>query len=48
MSFAALLSQEQVERIHDASLELLEDVGLKVRYERARERFKKNGCLVRG
>ncbi|MBK8780462.1 MAG: trimethylamine methyltransferase family protein [Anaerolineales bacterium] len=46
MSFAALLTQEQVERIHDASLELLEDVGLKVRYEPARELFKKNGCVV--
>jgi trimethylamine--corrinoid protein Co-methyltransferase len=46
MSFAALLTQEQVERIHNASLELLEDVGLKVRYEPARELFKKNGCVV--
>ena len=43
MSFAALLTQEQVERIHDASLEILEEVGLKVRYEPARELFKKNG-----
>lgn len=46
MSFAALLAQEQVEKIHDASLEILEDTGLKVRYEPARELFKQHGCLV--
>ncbi|MEK6752083.1 MAG: trimethylamine methyltransferase family protein [Chloroflexota bacterium] len=46
MSFAALLTQEQVERIHEASLEILEDVGLKVRYEPARELFKQHGCIV--
>ncbi|MBE0669423.1 MAG: trimethylamine methyltransferase family protein [Anaerolineales bacterium] len=48
MSFAALLTQEQIERIHDASLELLEDLGLKVRYEPARELFKQHGCIVEG
>ncbi|GAB1471130.1 trimethylamine methyltransferase family protein [Chloroflexota bacterium] len=48
MSFAALLTQEQVERIHDASLEILEEVGLKVRYEPAREIFEKHGCHVEG
>lgn len=46
MSFAALLTQEQVERIHDASLEILEETGLKVRFEPARELFKKHGCRV--
>jgi trimethylamine---corrinoid protein Co-methyltransferase len=46
MSFATLLSQEQVEKIHDASLEILEETGLKVRYEPARELFKKHGCSV--
>ncbi|MBI5823027.1 MAG: trimethylamine methyltransferase family protein [Chloroflexi bacterium] len=46
MSFAALLTQEQVERIHDASLEILEDVGLKVRYEPARQLFKQHGCII--
>lgn len=46
MSFAALLTQEQVEKIHDASLEILEETGLKVRYEPARELFKKHGCSV--
>lgn len=46
MSFAALLTQEQVEKVHDASLEILEDVGLKVRYEPARDLFKAHGCRV--
>ncbi|WKZ39549.1 MAG: trimethylamine methyltransferase family protein [Anaerolineales bacterium] len=46
MSFAALLTQEQVEKIHNASLEILEETGLKVRYEPARELFKKHGCHV--
>lgn len=46
MSFANLLTQEQVEKIHDASLEILEETGLKVRYEPARELFKEHGCVV--
>ena len=48
MSFAELLTQEQVERIHQASLEILEEVGLKVRYEPAREVFAKHGWSVDG
>jgi len=48
MSFAELLTQEQVERVHDAALEILDDVGLKVRHEPAREIFAKHGCLVDG
>ncbi len=46
MSFATLLSQDQVERIHEASLEILEETGMKVRYEPARELFKKHGCAI--
>lgn len=46
MTYATLLAQEQVERIHEASLEILEDVGLKVRYGPAREVFKQHGCVV--
>ena len=46
MSFSTLLTQEQVERIHESSLEILEEVGLKVRYEGARELFKKHGCTI--
>jgi len=48
MSFAELLTQEQIERIHDAALEILEEAGLKVRYEPAREMFAKHGCFVDG
>ncbi len=46
MSFATLLTQEQVERVHEASLEILEEVGLKVRFAPARELFKRHGCIV--
>jgi len=46
MSFATLLTQEQVEQVHEASLEILEEVGLKVRFEPARELFKRHGCSV--
>ncbi len=46
MSFAELLTQEQIQRIHDASLEVLEEVGLKVRYEPARALFASHGCIV--
>jgi len=48
MSFATLLNQEQVERIHDAALEILEEVGLKVRFEPARDLFARHGCPVDG
>jgi trimethylamine--corrinoid protein Co-methyltransferase len=45
-TFAELLTQEQVERIHDASLEILENVGLLVRNEKARTIFAKHGCTL--
>ena len=46
MSFAELLTLEQVERVHEASLEILENVGLKVRYKPARELFDRHGAKV--
>ncbi|HEU0294081.1 MAG TPA: trimethylamine methyltransferase family protein [Anaerolineales bacterium] len=46
MSFAELLTQEQVERVHDASLEILQEAGLKVRHQPARELFEKHGCVT--
>lgn len=46
MSFAELLTREQVERLHEASLEILEEVGLKVRFEPARDLFAKHGCSI--
>jgi trimethylamine--corrinoid protein Co-methyltransferase len=45
-SYANLLSQEQVERIHEASLEILEAVGLLVRNQNARKIFSKHGLLI--
>ena len=45
-TFAALLTQAQVERVHEASLEILETVGLLVRNEKAREYFARHGCPV--
>jgi trimethylamine--corrinoid protein Co-methyltransferase len=45
-TFAKLLTSEQVERIHEASLEILEDIGLLVHNEKARTRFAKHGCCV--
>ena len=46
MEFATLLTTEQVQRVHDASLEILENVGLLVRSEKARALFAKHGCSV--
>jgi trimethylamine--corrinoid protein Co-methyltransferase len=46
MSFAELLTPEQVERVHATSLEILEDVGLKVRHGPARDLFREHGCKV--
>ncbi|RIK30386.1 MAG: trimethylamine methyltransferase [Anaerolineae bacterium] len=48
MSFAELLTQEQIEKIHEASLEILQEAGMKVRYEPARELFANHGCSVDG
>lgn len=48
MAFATLLTQEQVERIHESSLEVLEQAGMKVRYAPAREIFQSHGCSVDG
>lgn len=44
--FAKLLSQEQVERIHEASLEILESVGLLVRNQKARQILREHGASV--
>src|SRR6266508_732018 len=46
MSFAELLTQEQVIRVHEASLEILEVVGLLVRHGPARDLFRTHGCNV--
>ncbi len=46
INFATLLTQQQIERTHLASLEVLESVGILVRNEKARSIFEKNGCQV--
>ena len=46
MTFASLLTEVQTQRVHDASLEILEDVGLLVRYAKARTIFADHGCIV--
>jgi trimethylamine--corrinoid protein Co-methyltransferase len=46
ITLAALLTPEQVERIHEASIEILENVGLLVRNGKARAYFAKHGCRV--
>ncbi len=46
INFATLLTQQQVERTHAASLEVLENVGMLVRNEKARIIFEQHGCHV--
>jgi trimethylamine--corrinoid protein Co-methyltransferase len=43
---ATLLTPEQVEQVHEASLEILGNVGLLVRNEKARARLAEHGCRV--
>ena len=45
-TFATLLTNEQVNRTHQASLEILEKVGLLVRDMKAREIFIRHGCVA--
>lgn len=44
--FATLLNSDQIERTHAASLEILEQVGLLVRNEKARAIFRRGGCRI--
>jgi trimethylamine---corrinoid protein Co-methyltransferase len=44
--FAQLLTEAQVRRVHEASLQILQEVGLEVQNTRARARFKQRGCGV--
>lgn len=43
---ATLLNEEDVKRTHEASLEVLDKVGLEVRNTEARKLYKKHGCNV--
>ena len=44
MRFAELLTEAEVRRTHEASLEVLEDVGILAHNAKAREVFRKHGC----
>lgn len=46
MAFGTLLTDEQIKQTHEASLEILEKVGLLVRNEKARTIFGKHGSQV--
>jgi trimethylamine--corrinoid protein Co-methyltransferase len=46
INYATLLTQDQVERTHATSLEILENVGLLVRNEKARHIFEQHDCKV--
>ena len=46
MQYAELLTAEQVQRVHDASLWVLENVGILAHHGPARDVFKAHGCTV--
>ena len=46
MQHAQLLTSREVSSIHDASLEILENVGILVRNDNARKIFARHGCDV--
>ena len=48
MQFAQLLSPSDVEKIHEASCEILENVGILVHSETARRIYAEHGCLLEG
>ncbi len=45
-TLAQLLTSDQVKRVHEASIEILGNVGMLVRNARAKEIFKQHGCQV--
>jgi trimethylamine--corrinoid protein Co-methyltransferase len=46
MQFFSYLNDDDIRYVHDASLEILEQVGLLVRNQKARKRFAEHGCKV--
>jgi trimethylamine--corrinoid protein Co-methyltransferase len=46
MQFAELLKQNEVELVHESSLEILENIGVLVNNEKAREIYSHHGCNV--
>jgi len=45
-AFAQLLTESEVQRTHEASLEILQQVGMEVQNAQAREIFRRHGCTV--
>ena len=46
MQYAKLLNSQETNRVHEASEEILENVGIQVRNERARKIYARHGCRV--
>ena len=46
MQFVELITLHEIERVHEASLEILENVGILVRNNKARDIYSKHGCSV--
>ncbi len=46
MQLFQYMTDEQRQKVHDASLDVLENTGLMVHYEKARDIFEKHGCNV--
>ncbi|MBL8702386.1 MAG: trimethylamine methyltransferase family protein [Alphaproteobacteria bacterium] len=44
--FAEVLTADEIKGVHEVSLDVLEQVGILVRNEKARDRFRRNGCRV--
>jgi trimethylamine---corrinoid protein Co-methyltransferase len=44
--YAEVITPEQIERVHEASLEILENTGMLVRNQKARQVFARHGCLI--
>lgn len=46
MQFAEFLTPQEVEQVHEASLEILENTGILVRNDKARDIYARHGCKV--
>ena len=46
MQYFSYLESDDIKYVHESSLEILEEVGLLVRNEKARKRFAEHGCHV--
>ena len=46
MNYFSFLTDDDIRYVHDSSLEILEEVGLLVRNEKARKRFAEHGAIV--